>query len=185
MASKSFLVDLDRIDFDQPIAEIDEIRDFNMQRHEMEQLSAVVYENLEERTCAGYLDVTDHEFWVRGHMPGLPLMPGVIMLEAVAQLCSYFVQKHQLLDSAILGFGGVDNVRFRDVVLPGQRLILLAKLTRIRSNRMMTCDFQGIVDRKIVVDGSLKGIPLPVEQLKSMNVTSSPTGSASNKLAAN
>ena len=173
MASKDFLVDLDQIDFDNPIAEVDDIRDYNPQRHEMEQLSAIVYESLDDKTCVGYLDVTDHEFWVRGHMPGLPLMPGVIQLEAIAQMCSYFVRKNNLLESSILGFGGVEKVRFRDPVLPGQRLILLAKLNRIRPNRMVTCDFQGVVERKIVLDGSLKGIPLPVDQLKNLNTKES------------
>lgn len=185
VASKDFLVDLDQIDFEKPLAEIDDIRDFNPQRHEMEQLSAIVYENLDDKTCVGYLDVTDHEFWVRGHMPGLPLMPGVIMLEAVAQMCSYFVGKNQLLESSMLGFGGVEKVRFREPVLPGQRLILLAKLDRIRPNRMITCDFQGVVDNKIVLDGSIKGIPLPVDQLKNLKESESAAENPSTNLAAN
>ncbi|MEC9094588.1 MAG: 3-hydroxyacyl-ACP dehydratase FabZ family protein [Planctomycetota bacterium] len=186
MANKNFLVDLEPIDFDQPIAEVDEIRDYNLQRHEMEQLSAIVYENLEEKSCVGYLDVTDHEFWVRGHMPNLPLMPGVIMLEAVAQMCSYFVQKNNLLDSAIVGFGGVEKVRFREPVVPGQRLVLIGKLTKIRPKWMIVCEFQGVVGQKIVVDGSIKGIPLPVDQLNSIQ-NSGPVTTATNptNLAAN
>lgn len=186
MATKELLVPLDQIDFENPIAEIDDIRDFNPQRHEMEQLSAIVYENLEDKICVGYLDVTDHEFWVRGHMPNLPLMPGVIMLEAVAQMCSYFVQKNDLFDSSIVGFGGVDGVRFRDVVLPGQRLILMAKLSKIRPGRMLTCDFQAVVGTKLVLDGSLKGIPLPVDQLKSLsNSESVAAENNSSNMAAN
>lgn len=185
MAQKDFLVDLDQIDFDHPIAEVDDIRDYNPQRHEMEQLSAIVYENLDEKTCVGYLDVTDHEFWVRGHMPQLPLMPGVIMLESVAQMCSYFVQKHDLLGSQLIGFGGLEKVRFREPVVPGQRLVLIAKLTRIRPKFMIVCDFQGIVDQKLVVDGKLKGIPLPVDQLTPGSNSDSVTNNNSSHLAAN
>lgn len=165
MAKKNYLVDLSKIDFDNPIAEVDEIRDFNPQRHEMEQLSAIVHEDVERKECVGYLDVTDHEFWVRGHMPDLPLMPGVMMLEAAAQMCSYMVQKNDLLNSALVGFGGVEKVRFREPVFPGQRLILIAKLTKIRPKWMIMCDFQGVVGEKIVLEGTLKGIPLPIDQL--------------------
>lgn len=167
MSQKQFLVDLTQLDFDNPIAEIDDIRDFNPQRFEMEHLTAVVHQDLENKTCVGYLDVTDHEFWIRGHMPGFPLMPGVIMLESVAQLCSYFVHRNNLLgENVLVGFGGVDDVRFRGPVLPGQRLILMAQLTRIRPGRMLTCGFQGVVENRLILDGSLKGIPLPVEELR-------------------
>ena len=169
VTKKNYLLDLDQVDFDDPIAEVDVIRDYNPQRHEMEQLSAIVYENLDDKTCVGYLDVSDHEFWVRGHMPQAPLMPGVIMLEAVAQMCSFFVQKNKLLGADMVGFGGVEKVRFREPVLPGQRLILMARLTRIRPRRMVVCDFQGVVEGKIVLDGSLKGIPLTLEQVPTVS----------------
>ena len=111
------LIDLSLFDVDQPIADIEEIRKYNPQRRD-EQLTAVLYEDLENHCCAAVKDLTDSEFWVRGHMR-LPLMPGVVMLEAVAQLSSYFTQKHDLLGSEMVGFGGLDSVRFRGVVPPG------------------------------------------------------------------
>ena len=48
----------------------------------------------------------------------MPLMPGVVMLEAVAQLASYFSQHNDLLGADMVGFGGLDDVRFRGVVTP-------------------------------------------------------------------
>ncbi len=63
----------------------------------MEQINAVVLEDCERAICVGYKDVRDDEFWVSGHMPGMPLMPGVLMCEAAAQLASYFTQKYDLL----------------------------------------------------------------------------------------
>ena len=165
MAGKSLIVDLAEIDFSRVLADIDEIRKYNPQRFEMEQLTAIVHEDMVKNTCAGYKDVTDQEFWVRGHMPGMPLMPGVVMLEAAAQMCSYFVQKHNLLGSKIVGFGGLEDVRFRDPVRPGDRLVLMCLLTKIRFGRMIVCQFQGVVGQSIVVEGELKGIPLPVDAL--------------------
>lgn len=159
------LVDLSLFDVDQPIADIEEIRKYNPQRHEMEQLTAVLYEDLENHCCAAVKDLTDSEFWVRGHMPGMPLMPGVVMLEAVAQLSSYFTQKHDLLGSEMVGFGGLDSVRFRGVVSPGDRLILLVKMVKTRRGRMIVADFQGIVGDTVVLEGTLRGIPIPVDAL--------------------
>jgi 3-hydroxyacyl-[acyl-carrier-protein] dehydratase len=165
VTSKQIIVDLALVDVDNPTATIEQIRRYNPQRHEMEQLTAIVYEDLDQYICVGYKDVTADEFWVRGHMPGMPLMPGVIMIEAIAQMCSFFVQKHDLLKSKMVGFGGLEEVRFRDPVVPGDRLFVLCQLTRVRPRRMIVCRFQGVVRDSIVVEGVLKGIPLPIDAL--------------------
>jgi len=165
VTGKQLIVDLSLVDVDHPTADIEQIRSLNPQRHEMEQLTAIVYEDLDKYICVGYKDVTQDEFWVRGHMPGMPLMPGVIMIEAIAQMCSFFVQKHDLLKSKMVGFGGLEEVRFRDPVVPGDRLFLLCQLTRVRPRRMIVCRFQGVVRDSIVVEGVLKGIPLPIDAL--------------------
>ncbi len=166
MAAHELLVDPKHLDFDRPLATIDDIRSVNPQRHEMEQLTAILYEDAEAMTCAAYKSVTEADFWVRGHMPGLPLMPGVMMLEAVAQLASYFTQKNDLLGVEMVGFGGLDDVRFRGFVLPGKDLIVMVQLLKARRGRMIVAKFQGVVDGQIILDGTLRGIPIPVELLK-------------------
>lgn len=168
MAGKELIIELSKLDLDNPIAEIEAIRKYNPQRHEMEQLTAVIYEDNEKHICVGYKDITDAEFWVRGHMPNVPLMPGVVMLEAAAQLCSYYVQKHDMLGSPMIGFGGLEDVRFRDPVLPGSRLILMCELVKIRRGRMLVSRFQGVVGESVAVEGIIKGIPIPVEALKQL-----------------
>ena len=117
----------------------------------MEQLTAVVYVDEADYACVGYKDITDQEFWVRGHMPGLPLMPGVVMLESIAQLCSFVTQRYDLLGAEMVGFGGLEDVRFRDPVLPGDRLIVMCQLEKVRRGRMIVCKFQGVVKDRIVV----------------------------------
>ena len=129
----------------------------------MQQLTGIVYENVANQTCAGYLQTSSDDFWVRGHMPEMPIMPGVMMLESVAQLSSFFTQRNDLLGADIVGFGGVDNVRFRGVVLPGDRLIVMIKMIKARVNRMIVAEFQAVVDGKIVVDGVIRGVPIPVQ----------------------
>lgn len=166
MAKTDFIVDLSLLQNDEPIADLDVIRQYNPQRHEMEHLTGILYEDVDTLSCAGFKDVGHDEFWCRGHMPGMPVMPGVIQLEAVAQLSSYFAQKHDLLGAEMVGFGGVDSARFRDVVVPGDRLILMIRLTKARRGRMIVADFQGVVGDKLVVDGVIRGIPLPVQAVK-------------------
>jgi 3-hydroxyacyl-[acyl-carrier-protein] dehydratase len=165
LAGKEFLVDLTSIDLSRVIADVEEIRRYNPQRFEMEQLTAIVYENTEDHSCVGYKDVTDREFWVRGHMPSMPLMPGVVMLEAAAQLCSFFAQKYNLLGAKMIGFGGLEDVRFRDPVFPGDRLFVLCKLLKVRRGRMLVSHFQGVARGNLTVEGIIKGVPLPVDAL--------------------
>lgn len=166
MASIEFIIDPDLLDFDRPIADLEAIRALNPQRHEMEQLTAVLYEDTERYVCAAYLQTSMDSFWVRGHMPGMPLMPGMLMIESAAQVASFFTQRHDLLGAEMVGFGGVDQVKFRGVVLPGDRLIVMVKLVKARRNRMIVAQFQGVVDGQIVCEGELKGIPIPVEYVR-------------------
>lgn len=165
MTAKELLLDLSQIDFDKPTADIHEIRKYNPQRYEMEQLTAIVFEDVERKICVGYRDITDQEFWVRGHMPGMPLMPGVVMLEGAAQMCSYFVQRYDLLGAPMVGFGGLEEVRFRDPVVPGDRIVFICSLTKVRRGRMIISRFQGVVKENVVVEGVIKGVPIPIAAL--------------------
>ena len=165
MAAKDLIIDPATIDFSHIVADLDEIRRYNLQRFEMEQLTAIVLEDTERNICVGYKDTTTSDFWVRGHMPGMPLMPGVVMLEAAAQLCSYYAQKLDLLGTRMIGFGCLEDVRFRDPVVPGDRLILICQLVKARRGRMLVSRFQGAVHDNLVVEGILKGVPIPIDAL--------------------
>lgn len=162
---RDFIISPNDYDLNRVIADIDEIRRYNQQRFEMEQLTAIVHEDLERALCVGYKDVRNDEFWVRGHFPTVPLMPGVMMCEAAAQLSSYFSKKYQLLDAEMIGFGGLEEVRFREPVRPGDRLVIAVERVRVRPRAMIVCRFQGLVNDSIVVEGMIKGVPLPVDFL--------------------
>lgn len=157
------IIDFSKFDPDRVIADTEEIRRYNPQRYEMEQLTAICYEDRENNVIVGYKDLGPDEFWVRGHMPGIPIMPGVIMCEAAAQLASYYCRRYQLIDGMV-GFGGLENVRFRGLVRPGDRFVIAARLLKLRRS-IMTCEFQCFVQQNLVCDGVLKGIPLPIEEV--------------------
>jgi 3-hydroxyacyl-[acyl-carrier-protein] dehydratase len=151
--------DLAQIDFNQVVASREAIGRVNPQRFEMEQLDAIVYLDNVNKIIIGYKDVRYDEFWVRGHIPGYPLLPGVLMCEASAQLCSYYTMTQHDTMGDFLGFSGMENVRFRLPVRPGERLVLVGKETRFH-RRQMVFNVQGFVRDTMVFHGDILGSPL-------------------------
>ena len=152
------------LDFDKPLFDIHEIRRTNPQRAEMEQLTGVVYVDHEKNGLIGFKDVTDKEFWSEGHMPGFPLMPGVIMCEAAAQLAGFYARKFNILGGDFLGFGGMDDVRFRRPIIPPCRLLLMAQMRSVRRTRA-EFGFQGFIDGQMVFHGTMIGVAVHRGQL--------------------
>lgn len=151
------LLDPAQLDFSQVVADLEEIHRILPQRFEMEQLTAIVYIDTTQHIIAGYKDVRQDEFWVRGHMPGYPLMPGVLMCEAAAQLASYYSVKHGLLEGDFIGFGGLEEVRFRTPVRPGDRLALIGKALKV-NRRQTIFNVQGFVGTTMAFHGNVIGL---------------------------
>lgn len=155
MAQK-LLYDVNNLDLERYEHTIDDIRKVNPHRHEFEQLTAILRFRPEEKTIAGLRIVRNDEFWVRGHIPGRPIFPGVLMLEAAAQLCSFYCGT-VLEGDGFLGFGAIDGVRFRGTVSPGERMILLAQEKVLTPSRCLF-ETQGVVNGKLVFQASILGI---------------------------
>jgi 3-hydroxyacyl-[acyl-carrier-protein] dehydratase len=148
------------LDLGHIVADQEAIRAVMPQRFEMEQLTAIVYVDTEANIIAGYKDVRPDEFWVRGHMPGTPLLPGVLMCEAAAQLSSYYIMKYtDLIQGGFIGFGGLENVRFRAPVRPGDRLVLIAKAVKLH-RRQSIFDVQSFVGTTMVFHGQIIGVAM-------------------------
>jgi 3-hydroxyacyl-[acyl-carrier-protein] dehydratase len=160
MLPKDLIIDFSQYDTRNVIADRAEIRKYNLQRHEMEQIDAVVYENPDRCICVGYKDVTMNEFWVSGDVRGTPVMPALVICEAAAQLSSYFTVKFDLLGADILGLGGVTGLRHYRQVVPGERLVIAVEQVKVRRGAMIVCRFQCFVDRELVMRGQIKGVPL-------------------------
>ncbi|MCG6157584.1 3-hydroxyacyl-ACP dehydratase FabZ family protein [Rubinisphaera margarita] len=154
------LFDIEQFDYSNPLYTLDEIRKVNPQRHEMEQLTAVVHVDEENDSVVGFKDVTENEFWCTGHMPGFPLMPGVVLCECAAQLAGFYARKYDLLGGDYLGFGGMDDVRFRAPVYPNSRLILAAVTRNVRFRKRAEFEFQGFVNGQMVFSGHMIGVSI-------------------------
>lgn len=152
-------VDPATLDMNRILADREAIRLVNPQRFEMEQVDAIIYEDLEQHIVAGYKDLRADEFWVKGHMPGFPLFPGVLMCEAGAQVSGFHIMNNKLLQCDFVGFGGLDNVRFRGAVHVGDRLLIVSKLTKLH-RRQVISNVQGFVKNVMVFHGDVIGVPL-------------------------
>ena len=155
------LFDLSQIDLEaEPVFGKEAIAKINPQRFEMQQLDGILWYDKEESLILGYKDITEDEFWVRGHIPGRPLMPGVIMVEAAAQLASFFL-KQVYQEKGFIGFAGIDAAKFRSLVEPGQRLYLLGHITKYKQRKRathVTTSIQGIVDDTMVFEAAVSGM---------------------------
>ena len=153
------LVDLSSIDVSKAAYTIDDIRKFNPQRHEMEQLSYIAELDLEKGYTVAVKDVKPQEFWCRSHIPGRPLFPGVLRVQAAAQASGFHYHMAKPDDERFFGFGGIDSVKFRGEVKPGDTLVILAKVVEMRKRRAIF-DTQALVSEKLVFQGKIIGMPM-------------------------
>ena len=149
------LFDISGIDLTQVVFDQEVIRECNAQRGEMEQLDGIVYINPSRGHVIGYKDVRPDEFWVGGHIPGRPLMPGVLMIEAGAQLASFYTRRYEQW-KGFVGFSGADEIRFRVPVTPGHRLYILGRKEWVR-HRRFCCRVQGLVDGALAFEAAIIG----------------------------
>lgn len=102
--------------------------------------------------ATGIKQVTINEWYFQGHFPGQPVMPGVLMVEALAQVGAVALLSQPEHQGKIVYFAGIDGVRFRRVVVPGDTLTLSVELTRMRS-RVGKGRGEGRVDGQLAVEG--------------------------------
>jgi len=137
----------------------EDLESWNPHRGDIVQLDGVVEHDPGFTRAVGIKHVRHDEFWVSGHFPGKPVMPGVLMIEAGAQLASYLFYARRG-SPCIAGFTRIEETVFRNSVLPGQELLLLCEEIRYRPRRFIS-EIQGIADGKIAFYSKITGMVLP------------------------
>ncbi len=150
------ILDISEIDQSKVAVTREQICRVNPHRYEFQQLDGIFLIDYEKKVMAGFRDIREDEFWVRGHIPGRPVFPGVLMIECAAQMVSYYVVSNEKRDG-FLGFGGVDDVKFRGQVVPGDRIIMLGKMVEMRKRRCIGA-VQGFVNGQMVFEGTITGM---------------------------
>ena len=108
-----------------------------------------------DRFIRGVKNVTYNEIFFQGHFPGTPIMPGVLIIEAMAQVCGLlFAQKLEHTGKLALMLG-MDDVKMRKAVVPGDQLILTAEASRVRS-KIAVCKCQALVSGIKVAEAEIK-----------------------------
>ncbi|MEM6392095.1 MAG: 3-hydroxyacyl-ACP dehydratase FabZ family protein [Planctomycetota bacterium] len=160
MAPSALLFDISNACFDTPLLSIEQIEAINPHRGNMRLLDGVAYESDDRTDLVAYKEIGDDEFWCDGHIPGRPIFPGVLMIETAAQCASLQAQRI-MHDHAFgfIGFVGVNNVKFRGQVVPGDRLVMLSKAIEAKPRRCKTLA-QGLVDGRVVFEGQITGMPI-------------------------
>lgn len=152
------LFDCSQIDLNQIQYDVAAIELVNPHRGAMRMLDGIIWANENHSRGVAFKDIRHDEFWVPGHIPERPLFPGVLMVEAAAQLASFATLK-RLINAKFVGFVGLDLVKFRGQVTPGDRLILLVQEHDFRPRRTV-CNCQGLVDGNLVFEGRITGMPM-------------------------
>jgi UDP-3-O-[3-hydroxymyristoyl] N-acetylglucosamine deacetylase / 3-hydroxyacyl-[acyl-carrier-protein] dehydratase len=108
-----------------------------------------------ETKCVGVKTVTINEPFFQGHFPGHPVMPGVMQVEAMAQVASILLFKLAKTTSRIGYFMSADEVKFRKPVLPGDTIFVHAELTKSRGERLAKAKCHCVVNDAIVSEAEL------------------------------
>ena len=93
----------------------------------------IVEYDAEAKRIVGIKGVTATEWWAQGHFPGLPVMPGVLQVEALAQTMAVYVAKQPGFGDRIGLFAAIDETRFKRVVVPGDTLRLEVTMQKLGS----------------------------------------------------
>ncbi|XKI48319.1 3-hydroxyacyl-ACP dehydratase FabZ [Altericista sp. CCNU0014] len=114
-----------------------------------------IIENLPGEKAVGIKNVTVNEPFFQGHFPGRPIMPGVLIVEAMAQVGGIVLLQMADLKDKLSLFAGIDKVRFRRPVVPGDQLVMTVELICIKQRRFGKMQAKAEVNGQLVSEGEL------------------------------
>ena len=114
-----------------------------------------VIEHVPGQKAVALKNITINEPQFQGHFPSRPLMPGVLIVESMAQVGGIIVTQMPDLPKGLFVFAGINNVKFRRPVIPGDQLIITCELLSIKRKRFGKVKGEAHVDGNLVCSGEL------------------------------
>jgi len=114
-----------------------------------------VIEQVPGKKAVALKNITINEPQFQGHFPGRPLMPGVLIVEAMAQVGGIIVTQMPELPKGLFVFAGINNVKFRRPVVPGDQLVITCELLSIKRQRFGKVKGEARVEGNLVCSGEL------------------------------
>ncbi|WP_414526805.1 3-hydroxyacyl-ACP dehydratase FabZ [Nodularia chucula] len=108
-----------------------------------------------EKMAVGVKNITVNEPQFQGHFPARPLMPGVLIVEAMAQVGGVILKQLPGFENGLFVFAGIDKVRFRRQVVPGDQLVMTVELLWIKQRRFAKVQARAEVDGQLATEGEL------------------------------
>jgi 3-hydroxyacyl-[acyl-carrier-protein] dehydratase len=137
-----------------PVLNLEEIQKLLPHRYPFALVDRII-EYIPEQKAVGLKNVTFNEPHFQGHFPGRPMMPGVMIVEAMAQVGGIVLIQLPDIEGNLFVFAGIDKVRFRQPVVPGDQLILTAELLCVKRRRFGKMQAKAEVDGQLVAQGEL------------------------------
>jgi 3-hydroxyacyl-[acyl-carrier-protein] dehydratase len=155
------LVDLSSLDLTQDVIAEDELRKLVPHRDHFQMIDGICHFDPEQKLIVAYKDWNADPWWGKGHIPGRPLMPGVLMIEGAAQAATFLIRKTIGWEvDKFVGLGGLNNVRFRGQVVPPARIYFVSGEGNVSGRRLARFPAQAFCNDQLVMDMELLGVLL-------------------------
>ena len=155
---RGLLFSIDGLDLSTEVYDAAGVEKVLPHRGDMRLIDRIVWHNEGYKRAVAARSIKADEFWVPGHFPGKPMFPGVLQIEAGAQLaCFMFLVRHP--DPYLAAFLRIENAVFRSMVRPGDELILLGEEAKF-GRRRFTANVQGMVGDRLAFEATVSGMAM-------------------------
>lgn len=155
------LVDLTQLDLSKNVVTEEDLRSTLPHRGTFQLIDGICYLDRERGYAVGYKDWPADPWWGKDHVPGKPLMPGVLMIEGAAQIGTFLIKKTAgwSVDSFV-GLTGVNDARIRGQVVPPARVYFVTGNIKVSGRRMARMPAQVFCNGQLVMELELLGVML-------------------------
>jgi 3-hydroxyacyl-[acyl-carrier-protein] dehydratase len=155
------IVDLQTLDLSRDVVPEEALRHCLPHRDVFQLLDGICHLDHERNIAVGYKDWDANPWWASGHIPGRPIMPGVLMIEGAAQATTFLIK--QVMGwppDKFVGLGGLNDVRIRGQVVPPARVHFVSGPGQVSGNRLAKFPAQAFCGNQMIMDMELLGVLL-------------------------